>query len=147
MADPIDAATGSLYIPATDMRLPDFYEDYKVTRKYESINKRKGMLGYGWTCSLESLLSDRGGKCLILCTDGHVETFSKRDGSWYNDKGRTRRMELTESENEWILYDALERLHYIYDKHGRLIQIREKHGKTSDYVYENDVLTAVCKRS
>ena len=72
LSDPVDGATGSLYIPTTDMRVPDFYEDYCITRKYESINRRTGMLGYGWTCSLESLLSERSGYCMILCTNRYI---------------------------------------------------------------------------
>ena len=35
LADPVDGATGSLYIPATDMRLPDIEDDYEISRKYE----------------------------------------------------------------------------------------------------------------
>ena len=47
LSDPIDGATGSLYIPAIDMSLPDTEEAYTVSRKYESINPRVGLLGKG----------------------------------------------------------------------------------------------------
>ena len=148
LSDPVDGATGSLYIPATDMRVPDFYEDYCITRKYESINQRTGILGYGWTCSLESRLSYRSGTCLILCTDGHVECFHKYNGTWQNDKGGTQRMQLQEYTvggeiQEWRLYDASERMQYIYDRNGILQEIIERHGKHARYLYENGVLCAV----
>ena len=148
LADPVDGATGSLYIPATDMRVPDFYEDYCITRKYESINRRTGMLGYGWTCSLESRFSYRSGACLILCTDGHVEGFHKRNGVWENDKGNTQRMQLQEyavdgQVQEWRLYDAAKKMRYIYDRTGRLTGITEHHGRHARYLYENGTLCAV----
>uniref|UniRef100_A0A0N5AAG1 DUF6531 domain-containing protein n=1 Tax=Syphacia muris TaxID=451379 RepID=A0A0N5AAG1_9BILA len=75
MADPVDAATGSLYIPAVDMRLPGTDGDFTVSRRYESVNPREGMLGQGWTCSMESFLQYGGDSCSVLCADGHVEGF------------------------------------------------------------------------
>ena len=143
LADPVDGATGSLYIPATDMRVPDFYEDYCITRKYESVNRRTGILGYGWTCSLESMLSDRSGACLILCPDGHVESFHRYEGSWHNDKGNSDRMQLMELEDEWRFYDAVERKQYVYDRQGRLQEIIERHGKRAKVLYENGVLCGI----
>ncbi|MPQ31630.1 hypothetical protein E4V42_09265, partial [Clostridium estertheticum] len=55
-SDPVDGATGSLYIPATDIVLPDIHGEFKIERKYESVNTRTGSLGMGWTTNFESYL-------------------------------------------------------------------------------------------
>ena len=108
-ADPVDMATGSLYIPATDMTLPDILEDYKVTRKYESINQRSGLLGHGWTCSLESCMLITERFCKVLMQDGHVETFEHENSEWINDKGASHAVTLTKCIGGWRLRDEREK--------------------------------------
>ncbi|WP_423243754.1 DUF6531 domain-containing protein, partial [Clostridium estertheticum] len=38
------------------MVLPDIHEEFKIERKYESVNTRTGSLGMGWTTNFESYL-------------------------------------------------------------------------------------------
>ena len=68
-SDPVDGATGSLYIPATDIVLPDIHEEFKVERKYESVNPRCGVLGRNWTASFETFLDISDNKVNVLCKD------------------------------------------------------------------------------
>ncbi|MGM9933666.1 MAG: DUF6531 domain-containing protein, partial [Clostridium sp.] len=102
-SDPVDGATGSLYIPATDIVLPDIHEEFKIERKYESVNPRTGTLGKNWTASFETFLDISDNKVNVLCTDGHVETFNLVDNNWVNDKGGARIYTLKEADGEWIL--------------------------------------------
>jgi len=144
VCDPVDAATGSLYIPATDMKLPDIEEDFQITRKYESINPRVGILGLGVISSLESYVKDQGDICSVLCADGHVESFHKIDNAWVNDKAGTKRLELVDSEEGYLMYDKLEKHIYCYSRDGgRLLYVEDKHGNRSKYTYENGVLVEV----
>ena len=139
LADPVDGATGSLYIPAVDMKLPDIREDFAISRKYESINPRKGILGPGWTCSLESFLQYKGDLCHILCPDGHVESFHLREGFWHNDKGGSRRMELWEEKDGYRLLDVPVHMSYVYARDdGRILYAEDGQGNRS--VYEYDVV-------
>ena len=55
-SDPVDGSTGSLYIPATDVVLPDIHDEFKIERKYESTNPRVGALGKCWTTNFETQL-------------------------------------------------------------------------------------------
>ena len=137
LADPVDGATGSLYIPAVDMKLPDIREDFAISRKYESINPRKGILGPGWTCSLESFLQYKGDLCHILCPDGHVESFHLREGLWHNDKGGSRRMELREEEDGFRLLDVPAHMSYVYARDdGRILYAEDGQGNRSVYEYD-----------
>ena len=153
-ADPVDMATGSLYIPATDMTLPDILEDYKVTRKYESINQRSGLLGYGWTCSLESCMLITERFCKVLMQDGHVETFEREltegdatEARWVNDKGASRavtlEMQNKEGRNYWILQDHREQKIYTYNAEGKLEKVTDRCKNHSVYTYKNGILVSV----
>ena len=143
LADPVDGATGSLYIPAVDMKLPDLEEDFIISRKYESINPRSGLLGHGWVSSLESFLQYKKDVCYILCTDGHIESFHQRGGEWQNDKENTKRITLKQKPDCFELYDALEKKTYTYGEAGKLLRITDGHGNHSDYIYENGILRSV----
>ncbi|SDP16473.1 RHS repeat-associated core domain-containing protein [Clostridium gasigenes] len=143
-SDPVDGATGSLYIPATDIVLPDIHEEFKIERKYESVNNRVGLLGYGWTNNFETCLSVVGEKACVLCSDGHVETFYQLDGEWVNDKGGARIYALDRKENYWIFKSFQDKKTYRYNNLGKLIDITDKHNNklSLTYVGENiDTLT------
>ena len=142
-ADPVDMATGSLYIPATDMTLPDILEDYKVTRKYESINQRSGLLGYGWTCSLESCMLITERFCKVLMQDGHVETFEHENSEWINDKGASHAVTLTKCNGGWQLRDEREKKTLFYNEDGKLEKVTDRCGNPSVYTYKNGVLVSV----
>lgn len=85
--DPVNVASGSFYITAKDLEMPDLSEVFRIERKYASINKNSGLLGPGWTMNLDSCLSSEEEKVTVLCPDGHTETFRKDEGSWKNTKG------------------------------------------------------------
>ena len=142
-ADPVDMATGSLYIPATDMTLPDILEDYKVTRKYESINQRSGLLGHGWTCSLESCMLITERFCKVLMQDGHVETFEHENSEWINDKGASHAVTLTKCNGGWQLRDEREKKNFFYNEDGKLEKVTDRCGNPSVYTYKNGVLVSV----
>ncbi len=136
LADPVDGATGSLYIPAVDMKLPDIREDFTISRKYESINPRSGLLGPGWTCSLESRLQYTAEQCYILCPDGHVESFCLREDGWHNDKGDSHRMELREEKEGYRLLDVPNHMSYVYAKdNGRILYAEDGQKNRSVYEY------------
>ncbi|MHC1686048.1 MAG: RHS repeat-associated core domain-containing protein [Clostridiaceae bacterium] len=138
-SDPVDGATGSLYIPATDVVLPDIHEEFKIERKYESINKRVGALGLGWTSNFESCMAITENKVTVLCTDGHIETFNKVDDLWVNDKGGATIYTLNKEENLWIFKSFADKKTYKFNDDGKLITITDKYKNeiTFTYVGEN----------
>ena len=55
--------------------LPDIHEEFKIERKYESINKDISVLGRGWKASFDSFLEIKDDNIKVMCIDGYVETF------------------------------------------------------------------------
>lgn len=123
--DPVNAVTGSLYIPATDIVLPDIHEEFKIERKYQSINNRVGLLGVGWTNNFETYLNISDEKINVLCSDGHIENFDKVDENWINSKGGTERYSLFEEKDCWIFKSFMDKKNYRYNNLGKLIDITD----------------------
>ncbi|MFT8349067.1 DUF6531 domain-containing protein, partial [Clostridium saccharoperbutylacetonicum] len=145
-SDPVDGATGSLYIPATDIVLPDIHEEFKIERKYESVNNRIGLLGLGWTTNFETCLGVTEGKINVLCSDGHIESFYLSDDKWVNDKGGAKIYSLKQEKDYWIFKTAFDKKTYKYNSSGKLINITDIHGNklSVSYIGENiETLTTV----
>ena len=117
-SDPVDGATGSLYIPATDVVLPDISDEFKIERKYESTNPRVGALGKCWTTNFETQLQINGTEANVLCTDGHVETFKYIADEWVNDKGGAEIYTLKREKDYFIFRANQEKRTYQYDSTG-----------------------------
>ncbi|WP_077867543.1 pre-toxin TG domain-containing protein, partial [Clostridium saccharobutylicum] len=133
--DPIDTATGSLYIPATDIVLPDIHEEFEIKRKYESTNKRVGLLGKGWTNNFETYLKIADGKINVLCSDGHIETFYPIDDEWINDKGGRKSYSLMREGDYWKFKCFKEKKIYRYNNSGKLIDITDNHNNKLSLTY------------
>ncbi|OOM73581.1 putative deoxyribonuclease RhsB [Clostridium puniceum] len=133
--DPVDVVTGSLYIPATDMVLPDIHEEFKIERKYESINNRVGLLGLGWTNNFETYLNIVDQKVNVLCSDGHIETFYQIDNEWVNDKGGARIYSLSREKDFWTFKSFKDKKIYRYDNLGKLINITDNHNNKLSLTY------------
>ncbi|OFS25005.1 DUF6531 domain-containing protein, partial [Clostridium sp. HMSC19A10] len=134
-SDPIDGATGSLYIPATDITLPDIHNEFKIERKYESINKRLGVLGMNWTANFETAVQIKNRKANVLCTDGHVETFDRVDGKWVNDKGGAEIYTLEDVNDGVILKSYIEDKVFYFDLDGKLTEVYDKFGNKMNFTY------------
>ncbi|OOM11653.1 RHS repeat-associated core domain-containing protein [Clostridium saccharobutylicum] len=133
--DPIDTATGSLYIPATDIVLPDIHEEFEIKRKYESTNKSVGLLGKGWTNNFETYLKIADGKINVLCSDGHIETFYPIDDEWINDKGGRKSYSLMREGDYWKFKCFKEKKIYRYNNSGKLIDITDNHNNKLSLTY------------
>ena len=141
-SDPVDGATGSLYIPATDVVLPDIHDEFKIERKYESTNPRVGALGKCWTTNFETQLQISGTEANVLCTDGHVETFKYIADEWVNDKGGAEIYTLKREKDYFIFRANQEKRTYQYDSTGKLLKITDKTGNELNLTYvENNIDT------
>jgi RHS repeat-associated protein len=90
VADPIDIASGALYIDEIDLVLPGPFP-LTIRRNYNSRNPLMGDLGCGWKLSLNPFLVDQDGKRFAAELDGTVIVYS------YN--GQTDRWEVFPEEN------------------------------------------------
>ncbi|MCB2362401.1 DUF6531 domain-containing protein [Clostridium estertheticum] len=73
-------------IPATDIVISDNHKEFKIERKYESVNTRIASLGRCWTTNFEGYIYLENKFVNVLCTDAHVETLNEIDGVFVNDK-------------------------------------------------------------
>lgn len=141
-SDPVDGATGSLYIPSTDMILPDIHDEFKIERKYESVNPMTGMLGKNWTVNVETYIEINGDNASVLCTDGHVESFNKVNNLWINDKGGAKIYTLKEENNFYIFKSQIDKRIYTYDNLGKLLKVVDIYGNELNITYvENHIET------
>ncbi|MCI1477821.1 MAG: DUF6531 domain-containing protein [Clostridium beijerinckii] len=138
--DPVDSVTGSLYIPATDIVLPDIYEEFKIERKYESVNDRAGAFGVGWTNNFQTWLSIENEKVNLLCNDGHMETFYQIDNEWINDKSGAKIYSLSREKEYWILKSNRDKKIYRYDNLGKLIDVTGKNNCKLSLTYVGEKL-------
>ncbi len=141
-SDPVDGATGSLYIPATDIVLPDINDEFKIERKYESVNPRVGVLGKCWTTNFETTIEIKDNSAYVLCTDGHIETFNKINDEWVNDKGAAEIYTLKAKKDCWIFKSHIDKKIYTYDLSGKILKVIDKVGNELTFTYvENHIET------
>lgn len=117
--DPVNAATGNFFFSETDICIRGV-PFLKFERMYNSLNKRKGIFGRGWSSSFE------------ISRDKYIY----RQGSpriWFSDDGRAVRME-----NQWGTGVDLE-----YNAEGHLISVTGDSGRKLCFEYESGLLTAV----
>ena len=83
-ADPINMITGNFYLDITDMYFAGIGESaLAITRNYNSVNKRSGLFGKGWSFAYESNLTvDEDGNVTVVYADGRTLTY-KKDGNDY----------------------------------------------------------------
>lgn len=143
LSDPIDACTGSLHIPATDLVLPDIGGDFTIHRAYESVNVLCGGLGKGWTASFEGRLLLGGDIVDFLHPDGHLETFLKKGGGWWNDKGGAQEFQLKEKEGGWQIQAVREQKVYQFGLDGQLATITDRNGNQATFTYQGACLAHI----
>ncbi|MCC3378817.1 RHS repeat-associated core domain-containing protein [Paenibacillus farraposensis] len=140
-ADPVDVVKGRFYFTATDLVVYDIGPPIEMVRTYNSIHPVAGATGKGFTFTYESSLQRVEDHILVICTDGHYESFILQDDQWVNEKGGKQEYALTENigTREYVLQD-LQRNAYVYDFEGRLLRITDRSGNQTVLHYNHDGL-------
>ena len=166
--DPVDMATGGFCLAATDLSLPDLWDDrFRIQRFYNSLVPCKGSMGKQWIFCLDSrlFLQDEEQKVDVVCVDGHTERFAMEDGAYQNQRQGDLRYQLHKlpEEEGFVLLYAPEQKRYYYDSMGRLlsiggrgkgsltVQYQEAHisrvttsaGYVLDFLYEEDRIVEI----
>lgn len=81
----------------------------------------------------------------MLCADGHVEGFHKKDGIWRNDKGGSGKLSLAydAGQNLFVMHDIVTHMSYFYGERGRLVRVEDGTGHRSQYLYEDGILCGI----
>lgn len=145
--DPVNMATGAFCLTATDLELPDLMEgSFRLQRIYNSVLPCRGGLGKNWMLGLESrlFLREEDGLVSAICTDGHMERFSRQGGAWINRRGGDARYRLrTLEEGGYALIYIPGQTCYAYDDTGRLTAIHGKGNARLDIRYDESRISQV----
>lgn len=141
--DPIDVTTGSLYISSTDVVLPDINNDFKIERRYESLETRVGAFGLGWTSNIENYVYVKNNRAEVLCDDGHVEIFNLKNGEWINEKGQSKNYILVDTNDGYLFTSNIEKLKYVFDSNGKLLSITNKHNNKLKITYDGNEISTI----
>ncbi|QGG93639.1 DUF6531 domain-containing protein [Actinomarinicola tropica] len=107
--DPICMANGNFLLRDGDLAMYGVAASLAVVRAYNSLDRRDGVFGPGWTSLVDVSLAVEDGRVTFRGPDGGGSVFhrSADDGSWLG--GRRRGHELVEADSGWIVQEGRER--------------------------------------
>lgn len=130
--DPIDVVTGSQKIVQTELVVRDVAEAFKLQRTYQSIHRNeKGLLGSKWYLNIESWITVEEDGAVIILPDMHLEQFTRKEGSWINNREADEAFRLEEDREGYCLHIQKERKRYFYSRAGRLVRIVDRNENTT----------------
>ena len=80
MLDPVDVVTGNLIWEYTEVHGP---RNLTFSRTYNSVNKRDGILGVGWSNSFNFLLTETPTGMSVMSNDGFIFKFTRGTNNTY----------------------------------------------------------------
>ena len=139
--DPVNTGTGALTESATDAKLPGAGVTFALERHYRSDTDRVGLLGRGWSTSLEASLIGGTITQTLVDADSTRVTFTKNaDGTYQAPDGV--RYTLTESGGTFTV-KTLDQTSRRFDATGRLTGIVDAGGVGLALAYDGNGLASV----
>ncbi len=142
--DPVNLSTGNFYYEREDMQIrgsmPLVFKRY-----YNALDTRKGVMGYGWSHSLEISLElirekkeeiqEEKVKGLVLLKEDGKEITFQREGEAFQDV-HTKREKITETK-EGYLYEK-GTVSYLFDREGKLTGKQDEQGNCIRLFYDTE---------
>ena len=141
--DPVNMVTGNFYLNITDM----YYQGIgdaaiAITRHYNSVDTRSGLLGKGWRFAYESKLTKKtGGDMEAVYSSGRTILFDKK-GSSYIAPDACRDTLTKNADGTWCLVTE-DKLTYTYSSAGKLTAITDRNGNSVTLTYSSGTLTGI----
>ena len=137
-ADPINMITGNFYLDITDMYFAGIGESaLAITRNYNSVNKKSGLFGTGWSFAYESNLTvDADGNATVVYADGRTLIY-KKDGSNYLTPAACSDTLKKRNGGGWELLTS-EKKTWTYDANGTLLSVADRNGNTITFSYDGN---------
>ena len=141
--NPINIATGDVYIDQTDVSIPGLGGGLRLTRSWNSLwpntqsGFRIGMFGPNWRSNLEEhIFAGSDGYVKYLRGDGNFWSFGYNGSNWLPSAPANTGAVLTQSSTNWILTlkGGEQRLFDINS--GSLISIVDRNGNTTSLSYD-----------
>ncbi len=136
--DPINVVNGSLDVRSVDLVIEDRGPEIDLGRRYNSNDKSIGIMGRGWTFNYESQIErENDNEVTLVYTDGHIETFKKKEGKWENKKTKSKENELLDDvETEGFILKLKDKISHKYNKNGKLISISDRNNNKITFDYD-----------
>ena len=141
--DPINMVTGNFYHAVTDMYFPGIGDAaIAITRNYNSVSSRNGLLGNGWSFTYDtnlSVLSD--GDVKVVYASGRTLIFEK-SGSNYLTPAVCQDTLTKNSNGTWNLVTE-EKVTYTYNSGGKLTAVTDRNGNKVTLTYSGGSLSKI----
>ena len=139
--DPVNTGTGALTESVTDAKLPGAGVTFALERHYRSDTDRVGLLGRGWSTSLEANLVAGTNTQTLVDADGSRITFTRNADGTYTAPDPVR-YTLTQSGGTFTV-KALDQTSRRFDSTGRLTGIVDAGGAGLTLAYDANGLATV----
>lgn len=141
--EPIDVVSGAFLITSTDFILSDIREPIRVTRKYSSANKHRGILGLGWKFLYEGRLGKDGNILHADLDSGYHVMFEWAEEKAKNVTPGCGWYELYKDGEEWVIKDRKKNLVYRYGEIGLLLSITNANSQAIRFEYHGENLERI----
>ncbi|MBP3578363.1 MAG: S8 family serine peptidase, partial [Lachnospiraceae bacterium] len=141
--DPVNMVLGNFYHSVTDMYFPGIGDAaIDITRSYNSVDDRSGLLGNGWSFSYDTSLNViSGGDVKITYATGRTLIFEK-SGKNYLTPAVCQDTLTKNSDGTWSLLTE-DRLTYTYNSGGKLTTVTDRNGNKVTLTYNGDSLSKI----
>jgi RHS repeat-associated protein len=132
---------GNLYYETTDLSVPTYGPELKLSRSYNSMDTREGWFGRGWTSTFEMHAESQGNNVVVVHPDGRREVYIKQlDGSFEPPPGYNAK--LVAYGTAFILTDSKKSVYAFSGpstaQKGSLLWVKTEQGQQLSFALGND---------
>lgn len=136
--EPVNIVTGNYYSSQTDMSISEIGLPLEITRYYNSLDTRMGIIGKSWRISYESNIevNQSKGTAAVTYPDGHTVTFTSVLGSNGYTSPEMVFDQLTKNIDGTYKLVLQNKMEYSYDLNGKLTSITDRNGNYVTISYD-----------
>jgi RHS repeat-associated protein len=145
VAEPINVASGNMFISQHDIFIPAQEIPLRLYRTYNSQDDFDGMFGYGWRSNFDITLTEQFDGAVIEVDEKGVYTIYTRnsDGAYTPSAGKYSQLSKDADGTYVLLREHGRRL--FFNAQGKLTKIEERNGNHLDIIYNSSgIITEVC---
>lgn len=142
---PINVTNGNMYLQQSDFQLPGVGEAISITRTYNSMSKRFGLFGRGWSSTYDIALTIQDSNRLRLyAADGQATNFLRDDTGVFTPLEGDFHGRIIQNTDGTFTLQFKVGGSYLFSTEGRLLRQIDRYGNETALVYNsNEHLTAV----
>lgn len=138
MGEPVNIASGNMYINKTDISNPAPGTPFEFVRTYNSADKQTGPLGWGWTHNFNITLkppSDNTSNAVVFEGTGRTLSFSQVGAGTFKPIAGEYST-LTKTADSFI-WEKRDKTTYTFNANGRLQSIKDKNNNAVSLSYDD----------